>query len=137
MREGSDEAEICTTDDFCNDPSVISVEPNMDSHDSYENWVTKLDLQCDSKLQFGLLNSMMIFGNLLTLLFLPRLADLTGRYGMIYVGKPMSLIFLVLCILPQNKAMLLVALFLYGLSLTIREQIRSIYVYEHLSEANY
>jgi len=47
----------CQPEDFCNDPSVFSVKPNLELADSYDNWIISFNLQCASKADIGLIGS--------------------------------------------------------------------------------
>ena len=84
--EDSDEPRSCLPEDFCNDPALRSYVPNTDLDKTYYNWVTNLDLACEPSYKIGLLGSIFFVGFVMTLILLPRLADLYGRQLIIKCG---------------------------------------------------
>ena len=135
--EGSSESEICTPADFCSDPTVTSFEPNMDLADSYYNWILKFDLLCASKMKIGIIGSSPFIGWVSTLLFIPRLADVYGRYKIILIGNIVQLLALTMTIFTRSFPLLLVGLLTIGMTSTIRVQVSVLFVYENMSRANY
>lgn len=76
---GQEDPVSCKPKDFCDNPDVLSYEPNWDREDSYNNWITRFDLHCASNSKIGFIGSSYFTGWALTLTFLPRLSDLFGR----------------------------------------------------------
>ena len=76
---GQEDPVSCKPKDFCDNPDVLSYEPNWDLGDSYHNWIDKLDLACATPSQIGLIGSSSQMGWFITLIFIPRLADVYGR----------------------------------------------------------
>ena len=69
----------CTPNDFCGDPDVLSYAPNMDNQDSLVNWIERFDLACSSELKINMITVAFFASWLISMLFLPGLADLYGR----------------------------------------------------------
>ena len=134
---GSEESFICKPEDFCEDPTVTSYMPNMELADSYDNWILKYDLTCGSKMQIGIIGSSPFIGWVFTLMFIPRLADIFGRYRIMLVCNLITLAAFVTLMLSQSYAMLIVSMFTLGMTSTSRVQVGVIYLYECLTRANY
>ena len=135
--EGSSEAQICTPADFCSDPTVTSYEPNMDLADSYYNWILKYDLHCASKMKIGIIGSVPFIGWVSTLLFIPRLADVYGRYKIILIGNIVQLLALTMTVFTRSFPLLIVGLLITGMTSSIRVQVSVLFMYENMSRANY
>ena len=135
--EGSSESEICTPADFCSDPSVTSYEPNMDLADSYYNWILKFDLHCASKMKIGIIGSSPFIGWVTTLLWIPRLADVYGRYKIILIGNIVTLLALTMTVFTKSFPLLIASLITMGMTSTIRVQVQILFAYENMSRANY
>ena len=54
-------------------------EPNLELEDSFDNWVSKLDLACAPPNKIGFIMSAYFLGWIVTLTFLPRMSDMIGR----------------------------------------------------------
>ena len=76
----------CIPADFCDNPAVISYEPNMELGDSYNNWIGKLNIYCASGSEIGLIGSSVYIGWFISLTFVPCLADLHGRKWLMVFG---------------------------------------------------
>jgi hypothetical protein len=68
----------CARRDFC---GIENAEWKIDysKNRALHNYVEKLSLACNSHITIGLIGSSYFFGWALSLLFLPRLADIHGR----------------------------------------------------------
>ena len=117
---GSEESFLCKPEDFCDDPTVTSFEPNMELADSYDNWILKYDLTCSSKMSIGIIASSPFIGWVFTLTFIPRLADVFGRYRIMFVCNLITWAAFVLLMLTQSYAMLIVSLVTLGMTSTSR-----------------
>ena len=84
--EDSSDAVSCTPTEFCEDPTVVSYEPNMELSTSYYNFVQKYDLACASKTKMGMIAGSFYIGFVCTLLFLPRYSDAHGRRDLVTYG---------------------------------------------------
>jgi len=135
--EGSEETSICKPADFCQDDTVTSFEPNMDLPDSYNNWILKFDLTCASKMKIGMIAASPFVGWVTTLLFIPRLADVYGRYKMMFAGNLVTWSAFSLLIFTDSYHLLITGLFIMGMMSTIRVQVGVLYLYECLTRANY
>ena len=115
-----DFAVICKPEDFCDDPTVVSYEPNMDLDDSYHNWSEKLDLVCATPSQIGFVGSSIFIGWMITLTFVPRLADLYGRKVVMVIGASVIFIAYTVVMTTSNYTVFVCALFVCGMMSTIR-----------------
>ena len=120
------EPQICTPDDFCDNPNVISYEPNMELSDSYHNWVENLSLECASSAKVGALGTSYFVGWLCTMLFLPRLSDLSGRKNLILSTLVVYLVFYSLVFVAPSYEVMIVVLFVIGCCSTAGVTLQSI-----------
>ena len=92
----------------------------MDLADSYYNWILKFDLHCASKMKIGFIGSSPFIGWVSTLLFIPRLSDVYGRYKIILIGNIVQLLGLALIVFSKSFPLLIVGLLTIGMTSTIR-----------------
>lgn len=83
---GSPDPVSCVPRDFCSDPTVTGFKPNMALSDSFNNWVDQFDLVCASKAKVGFIGASYFIGWILTMLFVPRIADVIGRQKLLIGG---------------------------------------------------
>ena len=134
---GSEQSFSCKPEDFCQDPTVTSYEPNMELADSYDNWILKYDLTCGSKLSIGIIDSSKYIGWVFTLIFIPKMADALGRYKIMFVCNLITWTAFSMILLTQSYAILIVGMFTMGAASTSRIQVALLYVYESMTRANY
>ena len=60
---------------------------NWDSPESIHNWHQKFDLMCESKFKVGMIGSSFFIGWCLSLLWVPRLADIYGRKNLFRITQ--------------------------------------------------
>ena len=69
---------VCEPENFCgNDLITYTVDYTADT--SLHNWVEQLDLTCKTKSEIGLIGSIYFIGIIISMLTVPRAADLYGR----------------------------------------------------------
>ena len=66
------------------------------------NWVEKLDLACTSPATIGLLGSSLFLGWTMSLLWLPRLADVQGRATIFRISVLLAFMLLTLIYMSFN-----------------------------------
>ena len=97
------EEDICTTEYICvKDPRIESWAVDYESERSLDNLQTRFNSFCVPEWQSALLPGMSFIGWTLTLLWMPRLADIYGRRMINIVGKIASAIVFLLIFLPKN-----------------------------------
>lgn len=69
--------ETCEPSDFCG--QNVRWRYNYDAPTSLNNWVEKLDLACQPPEHIGYIGSAYFVGVLISVLLIPRLADVHGR----------------------------------------------------------
>ena len=114
---------ICEPADFCDDPNLVSYEANMALDSSYENLVDKLDLVCASPGKIGLIGSSIFIGWFISLVFVPRLADLFGRKKLMVGGMLGLFLAYTVLMFTKSYSLFVTAFFICGLLSTVRIQI--------------
>ena len=109
----------------------------MRLEDSYDNWVQKLDLTCMSSTQIGNIATMYFAGWLSTLVFVPRLADMYGRYKLIILANIISVTALFSIVLTHSYGVMLASLWTLGMTTTVVKQISMLYNYENAARSHY
>lgn len=135
--EGSDEPVSCTPKDFCDNPDVVSYEPNWERSDSYDNWISRFDLHCAPKSKIGLIGSSYFSGWAFSLIFLPRLSDLFGRQKILMIGTTINFLAYTMLCLTHNYTILVTSMALFGMMSTIRVQVGVNYMYESVNRSTY
>lgn len=123
----------CETDSIC---SGDNVEWRID-HDCATclyNWVGKLDLTCAPKWKTGLIGSSLWIGWVVSLLFLPRLADVYGRRWVYAVGMWLLLPVMVATLLNHSLDVMIVCIFCQGFLSTVRVSIGFVYMMEFVAK---
>ena len=119
--EDSPENEVsCKPDDFCKDPTVLSFRPNMELKESYINWISHYELTCTPGGYIGLIASSFFAGWIATLVFVPRISDLYGRYRFIQIGNVFQLIGYSLLFMTRSYTVLVIAMVTLGMCSTLR-----------------
>ena len=131
--EGSPESVPCKPEQFCTDPTVVSYTPNMALHDSFNNWVQKLDLTCASPAKIGLIGSSYFIGWIITLTFMPRLSDLYGRQKIIIGGNIVQLAAFTVIMATTSYRVMIAALIIEGMVATARAQVSVVYLFESMN----
>ena len=111
----NDDSGICTLDNICagDDERIVSWEVDFDDNRSLKNWVQQLGLTCEPRWKATLLGSIFAMGHVVTLLFIPRLADKFGRKYIYMISRMVDcLCFLLLLV---SRSYILTALALAGL----------------------
>ena len=127
----------CKPKDFCDDPNVASYRPNLSLEDSYDNWVSKLGLECAGPSKIGLIASSYFIGWILTLTFLPRISDLIGRQKIIIGGNLIQLAALTVILFTTNYRIMIAAIMVLGMMATVRQQVTVVYLYENFRHHHY
>ena len=76
-------------------------------------------------------------GWVLTLLFIPRLADIYGRKMVIMCGNIVSILAFGAIITATNYNMLIVSILVFGMMSTVRVQVSIVYIYELVMKKNW
>lgn len=118
--EGQSDPVVSTPEDFCHDTKVESYTPNMELEDSYDNWVTSLNLHCASGTKIGFLGGAFFLGWAITVLFLPRISDLFGRQKIIILGTVTNFISYTIMILATNYPQMIFSMIIMGFAATVR-----------------
>ena len=129
--EGSTEPVSCQPEDFCDNDTLISYEPNTELSDTYDNWISKLDLVCATPSQIGLIGTSLFLGWCITLTFVPRLADLYGRKYLMRGGTTVLFLAYTVLMITHDYVVFICALFVIGLMCTTRAQVGIIYMFEN------
>ena len=135
--EGTDTMQSCTPKEFCNNPNVVSFEPNMDLEDSYDNWVMRFDLHCASPDKIGAIAASFAFGWVLTLLIIPRLSDLHGRQNIMMVASIFDFVALTMILQTKSYTILICCMVSMGMMATARIQVAVNYMYESMERKHY
>ena len=129
---GIDEPIGCKPDDFCTDPDLLSYEPNWELKDSYHNWIERMNLTCASPGKIGFIASSVYLGWFITLMIVPRIADVYGRKNIVIIGSLLTWIVFPVLVAARNYHILIGCLFTMGLLSTIRIQVGIIYMLENM-----
>lgn len=134
---GQEDPVSCKPKDFCDNPDVLSYEPNWDREDSYNNWITRFDLHCASNSKIGLIGSSYFSGWALTLTFLPRLSDLFGRQKIMFTGTAINFLAYSMLLSTHSYTILIVSMATFGMMSTVRVQVGVNYMYESVNRSTY
>ena len=121
----------CTKHEIC-DQGLDSSQYRPDIHDPeyIDNWVEKFSLLCEPKYKVGLIGTMYFFGVIVTLTFVPFLADTCGRKWVFAVTIMVSACAQLGLILSRNLYELYVYEFLIGATFAGRVIVGLNYVLE-------
>ena len=122
----------CKPEDFCDDPNLVSYEANMALDDSYDNLVGKLDLVCMSPGKIGFIGSSIFIGWFISLVFVPRLADLYGRKKLMIGGLLGIFLAYTVLMFTESYSLFVAAFFICGVLSTVRIQVCIIYMFENM-----
>ena len=104
--------------------------------DSYHNWIERMDLTCASAGKIGFIASSIYLGWFITLMIVPRIADVCGRRTIMILGNVLIWIIFPLLVSARNYNVLIACLFTMGLLSTIRIQVSIIYMLENMPKAS-
>mmetsp|Transcript_27305 Transcript_27305/g.36540 ORF Transcript_27305/g.36540 Transcript_27305/m.36540 type:complete len:190 (+) Transcript_27305:152-721(+) len=127
----------CQPEDFCNDPSVFSVKPNLELADSYDNWIISFNLQCASKADIGLIGSSFFIGWVTLIPLVSPLADKFGRWKLLFAGTVMGMIAWTILLNSSSFAMLIFCMAIHGGTSNMRIAIAMLNTYESMTRAHY
>lgn len=135
--KGLSEPKICTPDTFCSDPSLVSYKPNFDLPDSFDNFISRLDMECHHPARIGLIGSVYFVGWLFTLIFVPRFSDLFGRQKFVMVGSSAALLSFLVIATTHTYWLLVGAVAILGATSTVRLQVFSNFLNESCEGVHY
>lgn len=97
------EENICTTEYICaQDPRIESWEVDYESERTLENFQTRFNLVCTPEWQSALIPGLAFLGWTLTLLWMPRLADIYGRRMINIVAQILTAVLFLMIYLPKT-----------------------------------
>ena len=105
----------CTRRTACDDELKYKI--NYDDGNTIHNWITKLDLVCISNSEMGYFGALMLSGFFFGSLFLVRIGDIIGRKPVILLSMFLAIISLIGIALANTLTLLLVFIFVYGLTM--------------------
>lgn len=133
----TDPEQVCTAENICdNDPEISSWAVDWNSKKSLYNWQQKLDLMCRPGWQVGALGSVYFIGYVLTLLWLPKLADIHGRKELFTWGMVAQTICFTVIMFTKQYYVMIAAIFGFGFLASIRQVTGFIYFLELLPVKN-
>ena len=124
----------CQPDKFCETDTEWRYDFSSDT--SLHNWVQKYDLTCAPKSSAGMIGSMCFFGNVTTLLWLPRLADIYGRRGIFFSSIVFLLCLLVVLLVNTDIKVGYFIFFIIGCSASARVNVGFVYLMEFIPSQN-
>ena len=120
--------DACTVEKICQNGSQISNWQIADQ--SLNNWLTRLDLICAPSWKVGLLGSSFFIGWCLTMLWLPRLSDVKGRWFMFTYAMLIDTVLYTFLLWTQNFNLMVGVLFIFGILSSIRLNVGFVYLLE-------
>lgn len=69
----------CLPDDFCKPNTKLFHRVDWSNPESIKNYITDFHLECITKVELGLMGTVLFIGYTISCLILPRLADIKGR----------------------------------------------------------
>ena len=130
-----DSEAACIADNICSG-QVVSYEIDWSNIYSLHNWVEKLDLICCPGWKVALMGSMVFFGWVVTLPWMPRLSDMYGRKMIFNIGMLTDLVMFVFMFYTTNINSMIMVSFVFGLATTIRLNIGFVYMMELMPKRN-
>ena len=113
----SDPDDVCTEKNICDhDPRIAHSEIDWSSSDSLHNWYDKLDLKCVPGWKVGLISSLSFIGSLVTLPWVPRLADKYGRKPLVFITNIFQTIGYTMVMFTHSLYVMIAAAFIYGMT---------------------
>ena len=91
---------------------------------------------CAPEWKIGFLGSSLFLGWCITLLWLPRLADVYGRKKLFLLGMTLDLALYTVLIFASNLDLMIAVIFCFGLCTSIRTNIGYIYMMELIPKRN-
>ena len=117
----------CTPMDFCVNPD-LTYEPNFDKPTSLNNWMVTLDLPCSDPAEFGMIGASYFIGMVISLIFMPRIADLYGRKNVIAASHFIQIAILPVLISMTNLMTAYLSYFVLGLGFAGSLSVSAIYI---------
>jgi len=71
------------------------------------------------------------------LLFIPRLADVYGRYRIMFINNLFMTLAIAVILISDNYNVLISCTFIFGVTGIARVQVAALYLYEQLTKANF
>lgn len=127
----TDPDSVCTAENICDgNPLIASWNIDYSSADSLDNWQEKLDMMCKPKWLASSLGSIYFIGFVLTLVWLPRLADVYGRKVLFTYGVLAQAFLYTILMFTRDFYVMLLTIFTFGLLASIRQVTGFIYFLE-------
>ena len=83
----------CTKEEICNNHiEKLNYRADSDDDEYFDNWIEKFDLLCEPSIKIGFLGSLLFFGVIIGLLFVPALSDYSGRRIVFSISVILSLV---------------------------------------------
>ena len=92
----------------------------------------QLDLMCETKTKVGSIGSSYFLGWVMTLLWVPALADIYGRARLFQLGMVLDLILMTTCMMTTSLNVMIVSVFLIGVCSSLRVTLGYIYMMEFI-----
>jgi len=124
----------CQPADFCGKDVAYRVSYSCKT--CLHNWVEKLSLTCVPKWKVGLLGSSLWMGWVLSLLFLPRIADIYGRRWIYLLGMWLLMPILFAMLFTRSLNAMIAIIFMQGFLSTVRVSIGYVYMLEFIPKPN-
>ena len=115
---------------------MVSYEIDWGNIYSIHNWVEKLDLVCCPDWKVAMMGSMVFFGWVITLPWMPRLSDMYGRKVIFNIGMLTDIVLFIIMFFTTNIDSMIMVTFTFGLVTTIRINIGFVYLMELLPKRN-
>ena len=129
--------EICTRANVCaKDDRITHWEIDTSSNHTLDNWRQKLDLDlCKDVYKPSLIASAFFLGWGVTLLWLPRMADIYGRKRLFTYGMNVGAVFYTIMMITESIDVMIFATFVMGMITSIRVNVGSIYLMEMMPKS--
>jgi len=127
----TDPSDVCTAKNICDkDPRILDWSVNYNDINSLHNWVERLDLMCKPDWVVSMLGTAFWIGFVSTMLWMPRISDVHGRKLIFAIGVNISALLYTVVVFSKNFYLTLFAIFLFGVTNTIRTIIGYVYMTE-------
>ena len=121
----------CTAANICDGAfGIIGFEIDFSNSNSILNWHQKLDLMCAESWKVNFLGAAYLIGSAVTVLWIPRLSDKSGRKWFYGAGVMIDFALFSAIFLVDNLDIMIGIMFCFGATNVLRTQIGLVYMME-------
>lgn len=125
------DASICTAENICDeDPRIANWQVDYSNNRSLQNWQQRLDLMCEPDWKASLLGAVWCLSWSVMLLWVPKLADKTGRKRIFVLARLLECACYTVLIFARDYKVVVCAFIVFGACSVGRINVGVVYLSE-------